>query len=403
MSAETKKPWALNELVMFALGAVSIVGVVWTIVRSDNPPIVLVWLLNLGATVLVMLALSKHFQGQWLGLLIDNRNKISLSRLQLVAWTVMILSAVFVALVINSRVTLPSTKSEISVFFTGAVRKPGATRLPVHTTLGDALLGNDNVQGQATDDSDLNTMGQTFPMSSALTNSDEVSVPSKAEGGDPVWNVRNGNIDIPQEIWALLGLSTTSLVGATLLKGNKDREDDTSHVQTIHKNESPDQASFADLVMGEETTNYTKLDMAKIQMLYFTVALVLGYGVALGSMFANSSVNNPVTALPAMAPGVLAILGISHAGYLTNKAIPKGGTNPVTVNFQKTDTPLTLQFSMVPVDDTAKYTWDFGDGSAGTDKQPTHTYAAAGKYTVCVTARGGTIGLVSAETDVNVA
>ncbi|MDO9353086.1 MAG: FlgD immunoglobulin-like domain containing protein, partial [Solirubrobacteraceae bacterium] len=36
------------------------------------------------------------------------------------------------------------------------------------------------------------------------------------------------------------------------------------------------------------------------------------------------------------------------------------------------------------------YTWDFGDGGAGTGARPSHTYAAAGSYTAKVTVRSGT-------------
>jgi PKD repeat protein len=50
-------------------------------------------------------------------------------------------------------------------------------------------------------------------------------------------------------------------------------------------------------------------------------------------------------------------------------------------------TPLTLKFvnqSIVPASD-AQYKWSFGDGTTATDKDPVHTYAAAGTYNVCLT------------------
>ena len=34
------------------------------------------------------------------------------------------------------------------------------------------------------------------------------------------------------------------------------------------------------------------------------------------------------------------------------------------------------------------YSWDFGDGNTSTEKDPTHTFAAAGDYTVTLTATG---------------
>lgn len=46
----------------------------------------------LGMIILLALA-GREINGQWLGILIDTRNKMSLSRLQITLWTVMVLSA----------------------------------------------------------------------------------------------------------------------------------------------------------------------------------------------------------------------------------------------------------------------------------------------------------------------
>lgn len=44
------------------------------------------------------------------------------------------------------------------------------------------------------------------------------------------------------------------------------------------------------------------------------------------------------------------------------------------------------------------YEWDFGDGNSSTDKDPTHTYAAAGSYTVVLTASSGSDDATRSET-----
>ncbi|MGB9939634.1 S8 family serine peptidase [Methanosarcina sp.] len=47
--------------------------------------------------------------------------------------------------------------------------------------------------------------------------------------------------------------------------------------------------------------------------------------------------------------------------------------------------PLKVSFSDMSTGAPASWLWDFGDGSTSTDKNPTHTYSTAGKYTVGLT------------------
>ena len=196
--------------------------------------------------------------GLWRGLLIDDRNKISLSRLQMILWTILVLSGFFVA-------------------------------------------GLSNVRN-----------GQADPLS----------------------------IDIPAELWMLMGISTTSLVGSPLLLSNKktnpvkeeekkrtfalmegqgiDAKTLDSHGQIVVKN-NPDDARMSDLFKGDETGNAAQVDLAKIQMFYFTLILVFVYAVALGNLLAGYEA---ITQFPDLDQGMVALLGISHAGYLTSKAVP---------------------------------------------------------------------------------
>ncbi|MFW6164025.1 MAG: C10 family peptidase, partial [Planctomycetota bacterium] len=58
------------------------------------------------------------------------------------------------------------------------------------------------------------------------------------------------------------------------------------------------------------------------------------------------------------------------------EATPTSGQAPLTVSFDTEDSCPLLD---------PDYTWDFGDGSAGTGASPSHTYAEGGTYTVTVT------------------
>jgi hypothetical protein len=192
------------------------------------------WLPSLVLLALFIGVAGHGITGYWRGALIDEQNKISLSRLQLAAWTAVVLSAYVTA------------------------------------ALGNIAHG----------------------------------------AGDPL------GIRIDSQIWILLGISTTSLVGSPLLKSNK-------RIQgLLLRSSAPGDSSWADLFRGEETGNEGLLDMAKVQMFYFTVILVVGYATALGVRMADRSF--PFDTFPGLSTGALTLLGISHAGYLTNKVIPHG-------------------------------------------------------------------------------
>jgi hypothetical protein len=82
---------------------------------------------------------------------------------------------------------------------------------------------------------------------------------------------------------------------------------------------SPGEANWYDLFMGEEAGNGSHLDLGKVQMFYFTWVLVIAYGAALADALHGLST---VHSFPALDKGMVALLGISHAGYLTNNALP---------------------------------------------------------------------------------
>ncbi len=56
-----------------------------------------------------------------------------------------------------------------------------------------------------------------------------------------------------------------------------------------------------------------------------------------------------------------------------------------------TDIQLDGSASSDPEADSLTYTWDFGDGSSGTGVMPSHSYAGAGIYNVCLTVNDGTV------------
>jgi hypothetical protein len=235
--ADQTKHWTLNHTWGLAAILVAIFLLGWFVPAKAR---LWAWLPSLALLWVFVLVAGHGITGYWRGAFIDEQNRISLSRLQLAAWTVVVLSAYLIA-----------------------------------------ALGN--LAGGAAD-----------PLA----------------------------IRIDSQIWILLGISTTSLVGSPLLKSNKKLQG------LLLRYSAPGDSSWADLFRGEETGNEDLLDMGKLQLFYFTVIVVFAYAVALGTELARGGV--PITEFPSLSSGVLALVGISHAGYLMNKVIPHGGSRVKT-------------------------------------------------------------------------
>lgn len=241
----------------FALIVVVAAMPVLAITFAHRDHALLSWLATMVLMLVFFMITGHGVMGRPLGVLIDERNVISLARFQLVVWTVVVLSSYFSAVLWNI------------------------------------------------------AWGHDFPLTVA----------------------------IPTQLWILMGISTTSLVGSPLLLSNKmtkkpepEELEKTKTSLTSHGdpagsvtnkgqvivNRSPDQARLSDMFTGEETGNAAHLDMPRIQMFFFTLIVALAYCVAIGKMFA-SIIDANFEALPELDQSMTALLGISHSGYLVSK------------------------------------------------------------------------------------
>ena len=273
------------------------------------------WLIIL-ACLIVAFGIIGLSRGMGLsGILIDaGRNMMSLSRLQIVLWTCVILSA----------------------FLTTALGRIG--------------------------DYAYKPSGYECPP--PAEGSEAPAIPECAE---PL------GIQLPAVLWGLMGISVTTAVASPLLKANKtQRTAEQDRIQKEKAKQPPQtvmgaqgatvtvspptavtyaavldqrkaanepvvenaqdsvgvmvrktswrEASFADVFTGEEVTTFGYVDMAKVQNFFFTVIAVIAYGVMLGSLMAVAG--NSVAGFfvfPDPTDGLLALLAISHAGYLVDK------------------------------------------------------------------------------------
>lgn len=220
------------------------------------------WILNLGLMTGFMVVSGHAVTGLKRGFLLNSYNRFSISRLQMIGWTLIVFSAFLTAALYNIR------------------------------------LGVDN------------------PL----------------------------NIEIPDQLWILMGISTASAIGAPAIqrtkskkKGDKKDFDKTSKQlanggqATIEKpqrgkdpdilvrNESREDSRWRELFQGDEAGNAASLDLGKLQMFFITFIIVFAYAVSLGKIFASNTAF--VGALPDVNESMTVLLGISHTGYLANKAV----------------------------------------------------------------------------------
>lgn len=105
-------------------------------------------------------------------------------------------------------------------------------------------------------------------------------------------------IRVPETVWILLGISATSLIGAPLIKKTKEEQPvDQNKVNHLiaHQDQNLDSAqnvfargpviqnrtiqdaSVADMFMGDWVDDFNVLDVSKIQLFLFTGVISLGY------------------------------------------------------------------------------------------------------------------------------
>lgn len=153
------------------------------------------------------------------------------------------------------------------------------------------------------------------------------------------------DIQVDWQLWALMGISTSSLVGSPFLTaakadkkptdaaaqrtgrltGETQAELDANRQGTLYANPSPLDARMEDLFQGDEVGNTAHVDLAKLQMFCFTIMTAAVYCAVLVAKLRSPAA---LDGLPPLSDGMVALLGISHAGYLTSKAADHTPTQP---------------------------------------------------------------------------
>ncbi len=146
-------------------------------------------------------------------------------------------------------------------------------------------------------------------------------------------------IEVPWQLWALIGISITSIVGTPLILSQKkeltpkdaEKIDDELRKKrmklegTVCKNERIEDARFTDMFTGDEAADCSHINMAKVQMFFFTILIILAYSALLIKLMSHPP-QDGITGFPPLSDDIVALLGLSNAGYLTQKAVPSTAT-----------------------------------------------------------------------------
>ncbi len=249
--------WMVGLMILVEIAVFLLVGVL----SRGGAPLVVLWGAVAASMLLLVMVLGAASLGTPWGVLISNRNVMSLSRLQVTGWTLLVCSA--------------------------------------FVTVGIARVFTNNV---------------TDPLS----------------------------IRLPTQLWQLLGISATSTIGASLILQNKTNKDPANPAgaaervatqtkeapEDINKNRQgiayanpkPSDARLTDIFEGDELGNTAYIDISKVQMFLFTLIALIAYAANLYDLMTTTTAGN-LGAFPALSPGLVGILGISHVAYLGNKSV----------------------------------------------------------------------------------
>lgn len=130
---------------------------------------------------------------------------------------------------------------------------------------------------------------------------------------------------------------TTATTAQINLASNRLNERIYATGNVIHRPASA-QAKLADIVRGDEVANAGIIDLAKVQQLLITLLLVVLYlailcGLFYYGPFTQKDATHEFTQLPDFSKDFVSLLTLSHAGYLGSKLTPKpaGGSSAVNV------------------------------------------------------------------------
>lgn len=252
----TTEPW--NPVKTgFALILIIVAMVFVPFITLDAPRMALFLVQVLMALFLAFL--GKALVGRIWGVFIDDQLSMSVSRFQLVLWSVMVLSAV---LVIGVRHAAAGGGADLKIDLDWTIL--AALGISATSTIAAPAI-------RATKDN-FTPDPSVLAKAGAAYNMTALEVQNESQG----LNFPNANVK---------------------------------------------EAKFTDMFQGDEVGNSYLLDMGKVQMFFFTIMAIVVYEAQLVTLLMDVTPGDSDIAFPKLAEGIVSLMGISHAGYLASKAV----------------------------------------------------------------------------------
>lgn len=228
----------------------------------------LLWVLMALLLIAFLGLLGYGLRGHFAGIIIDNRNRVSLSKLQMVAWTVVVITGLTTAATINVAGWGHIPFSEV---------KPVPPH-PLDIAIPQMILAAMGLAGAS-------LIGTPLILSGKMS-------------AQP----RETDIDSTAR---QLGLRTDQMNSAGLVFAH-------THVAD---------ASWLDLFRGDEVSNAASIDLSKVQQFLITVLLLAAYSADTLRLLGDKHL---IGSLPPLSEGMVWLMSISHGAYLTFKWVPHG-------------------------------------------------------------------------------
>ncbi|MDO8463783.1 MAG: hypothetical protein Q7S46_00805 [Gallionella sp.] len=342
------------------------------------------WYLIMGIMTGFILLIGTTTNGRLDGVLIDWRNKMSLSHLQVILWTILGMSA-FLTVGLARIYRLdhivygddPKTTYQQAKAAGGAAGLEGLTEkditkdaldmcpapdallitfpselllamgISLASFAGSALVKNsqsnttlvsadedNNIQDKIGREKDAKAAAA--PKVAKLSQEkDELNAKLiEAQNGNNAKDVQLLNISIKnkdeelkkqQKIFEDSDAKITELE-TELTKVRKDQEEAKG---LLHVRKEPKDAEWKDIFTKEISGESDLIDLSKLQMFFFTITVIFAYAAALNNLMQQPDlIENPFgVALPLFSSSLVVLLGISHGGYLALKNTDTSGTN----------------------------------------------------------------------------
>jgi hypothetical protein len=336
----------------------------WQRILAWDP--VLLWFVILAILAGALLVIGRIGNEQWLGVLINPQFHMSLSRLQIVLWTLLVLSAYITIAIHRLSGNLAAMDANAIADCTKTLGRAPASAEDcgggaINITLPPELLlamGISAASFAGTSIIQSAKKGKTLDVGSKsdLIAAEEEKVKNTTDAVEAADQAMQKTRIIMEQATetARSGAPASDMVKAgaekdyndavlayklaqvDLEKAKKDRdraqaEKQKAEVESeglLHKNASAAEAHFKDIFMGDEIGNVKLVDMSKVQMFFLTLVVVIVYGVAVAATLHDAgAMKNPMGySFPRFSDTLDSLLAISHGTYLSVKTVDHSKT-----------------------------------------------------------------------------